>query len=88
MGPSGPPYLALVKEDSHSLRAVFNAIRWLLRTGAQWRFMPHEFPPWPVVYHQVCRWLNTGFFEHIAHDLPEDARVAQGREQPRVPRRG
>ncbi|WP_437186802.1 IS5 family transposase [Planctomicrobium sp. SH668] len=80
------PYLALVKEDSpqrvHSLRAVFNAMRWLVRTGAQWRFMPHEFPPWPVVYQQARRWLEAGVFEHIAHDLREVARVAQGRDEP------
>lgn len=78
------PYLALVREDApqrvHSLRAVFNAMRWLVRTGAQWRFMPHEFPPWPVVYQQARRWLDAGVFEHIAHDLREVARVAQGRD--------
>jgi transposase len=79
------PYLALVREDApqrvHSLRAVFNAMRWLVRTGAQWRFMPHEFPPWPIVYQQARRWLEAGVFEHMAHDLREVARVAQGREE-------
>jgi transposase len=28
------------------LRAVFNAMRWLVRTGASWRMMPNDLPPW------------------------------------------
>jgi transposase len=78
------PYLALVREDSpqrvHSLRAVFNAMRWLVRTGAQWRFMPHEFPPWEVVYQQARRWLAAGVFEEIAHDLRALARTVAERD--------
>src|ERR687894_1238618 len=40
------PYLALVREDapqrSHDLREVFNGLRWVVRTGSPWRYMPHE----------------------------------------------
>jgi transposase len=79
------PYLALVREDApqrvYPLRQVFNAMRWLVRTGAQWRFMPHEFPPWPVVYQQARRWLESGVFEDIAHDLRQIARMVEGREE-------
>ena len=43
------PYLTLIRLDSeqreHDLRAVFNALRWLVRSGAHWRMMPHDFPP-------------------------------------------
>ncbi|WP_437200861.1 transposase [Planctomicrobium sp. SH664] len=43
------PYLARGHEDSprpvHPLRLIFNAMRWLVRTGTEWRFMPHESPP-------------------------------------------
>lgn len=43
------PYLALLPEDApqreHSLREVFNALKWLVRTGAPWRMLPHDFPP-------------------------------------------
>jgi hypothetical protein len=41
----------------HDLREVFNALRWLVRTGAQWAYLPHEFPAWPVVYQQARRWI-------------------------------
>jgi transposase len=61
------PYLTLIRLDSeqreYDLRAVFNALRWLVRSGAHWRMMPHEFPPWPAVYQQMRRWLDAGCFE-------------------------
>ena len=34
---------------SIDVRAVVNAIFYLLRTGCQWRLLPREFPPWPTV---------------------------------------
>jgi len=78
------PYLALVREDApqreHSLREVFNALRWLVRTGASWRMMPHDLPPWPAIYQQTQRWLAAGVFEQIVHDLRLLLRLAQGRE--------
>jgi len=27
-------------------------LRWIVRTGAPWRWMPHDLPPWNVVYQQ------------------------------------
>jgi transposase len=81
------PYLTLSRDDSpqrhHELRAVFNALRWLVRTGASWRMMPNDLPPWPVVYQQMQRWLKAGVFEAMVHDLRMLLRLAQGRnEQP------
>ena len=51
------PYLALLRESSgqrdHELREVFNGLRFIVRTGAPWRFMPHDLPPWAAVYQQT-----------------------------------
>jgi transposase len=48
------PYLALCHEDAaqreHSLRAVFDGLCFIVKTGSQWRMMPCDLPPWPVVY--------------------------------------
>lgn len=81
------PYLALVREDApqreHSLRAVFNALRYLVRSGCEWRMLPNDLPPWPAVHQQTQRWIKAGCFEALAHDLREVLRVAAGRaEQP------
>jgi transposase len=77
------PYLALLAPDAgqrkHELREVFNALRWLVRTGAHWRMMPHDLPPWPAVYQQTRRWMAAGCFAAIVHDLRLLLRVAAGR---------
>jgi len=78
------PYLTLCRLDSeqreHELREVFNALRWLVRSGAPWRMMPHEFPPWPAVYQQTRRWLRAGCFEAMVHDLRMLLRKYAGRD--------
>jgi transposase len=67
------PYLSLMREDApqreHPLRDLFNAIRYVVRTGCQWRFLPHDLPPWTAVYQQARRWMQAGVFEQIGHDL-------------------
>ncbi len=77
------PYLALVNEHAlqrkYDLREVYNALRWLVRTGAQWRLLPHDFPRWEAVFQQTHRWLRAGCFEAIAHDLRMVLRLAAGR---------
>jgi transposase len=81
------PYLTLMSEEApqreHDLREVFNGLRWIVRTGAQWRAMPHDLPPWAAVYQQTQRWLRAGVFEAIVNDLRAVLRLAAGRnEQP------
>lgn len=81
------PYLVLLREDArqreHSLRAVFNALRYVVRSGCEWRMLPNDLPPWAAVHQQAQRWIRAGCFEALAHDLREVLRVAAGRaEQP------
>ena len=81
------PYLTLLPEESgqrvHALREVFNGLRYIVKTGAPWRWMPNDLPPWEIVYQQSRRWLNAGCFEALAEDLRVILRLAAGRsEQP------
>ena len=81
------PYLTLMSEDApqreHSLREVFNGLRWIVRAGAPWRMLPNDLPPWYNVYQQTQRWIAAGVFEAIVHDLRAVLRLAKGRkEQP------
>lgn len=81
------PYLTLMREEApqreHSLREVFNGLRWIVRAGAPWRMMPNDLPPWYTVYQQTQRWIAAGVFEAIVHDLRAVLRLAKGRkEQP------
>ena len=77
------PYLTLMSEAApqraHPLRALFNAVRYLARTGVPWRYLPGEFPAWPAVYQQLRRWLDARCFETMVDDLRQLLRTAQGR---------
>jgi transposase len=66
------PDLNLMREDAPQreipLRLLFNAIRCVVKTRRQWRYLPHEFPPWTAVDQQARRWLAAGVIESIVHD--------------------
>jgi transposase len=78
------PYLTLMTEAApqrhHDLREVFNGLRYIVRTGLQWRQMPHDLPPWEAVYQQTRRWLAAGVFTAILADLRVLVRLAEGRQ--------
>jgi transposase len=78
------PYLTLMREDApqreYTLRDLFNAVRYVVKTGCQWRFLPHDLPPWTAVYQQARRWLQAGIFEQITHDLRMIVRLVAERE--------
>jgi transposase len=78
------PYLLLCREDSpqrkYELRTVFEAVRYVARTGGQWRILPHDLPPWYVVYQQMQRWLRAGCFELLVEDARSLLREWGGRK--------
>jgi putative transposase len=64
----------------HSLREILNAIFYLLRSGCQWRMLPHEFPRWPTVYHYFRKWRIDGTWESINRAIRERLRVRLKRD--------
>jgi len=58
---------------------VFNGLRYIVKSGAPWRWMPNDLPPWEIVYPQARRWLRAGCFEALAEDLRTVLRLAAGR---------
>jgi putative transposase len=60
-------------------REILNAIFYILRTGCQWRYLPHDFPPWTAVYKQYQRWKTGEVFEKVNHELTKVTRVNMGR---------
>lgn len=62
------------------LREIVNAMLYLLRTGCQWRLLPHDLPPWQTVYYHHRKWRLSGIWEKINHKLHEQVRQAAGRE--------
>ena len=77
------PYLTLMRDDApqrqHLLRELFKGLRFIARTGLQWRFMPHDLPPWHSVYQQTRRWIEAEVFATIIADLRTLIRIGEGR---------
>jgi transposase len=78
------PYRSLLPQEAvqrrPDLRRVF-ALKWIAWTGAPWRALPHDFPPWPIVYQPAMRWLGAGVFEAMVHDLRVLLRDFAGRKK-------
>jgi len=64
---------------SHSRREIVNAIWYVLRTGCQWRNLPHDLPAWGTVYTYYRNWRLAGDWERIHHALRRQVRQAAGR---------
>ena len=67
------------------LREVLNALFYLVRSGCQWRMIPHEFPPWKTCYNYYRAWIDSGLWDEIVVVLRRKVRAAAGRnEEPRT----
>jgi transposase len=66
--------------DDEQLRAKFNAILYVARTGCPWRYLPHDFPPWNTVAKTFYRWVKRGVWTKIEDVLRREIRVRAGRE--------
>ena len=56
---------------TYSKREIFNALFYQARTGWAWRHLPHDLPPWNVVWAQFPRWRDEGVIERVHDALRE-----------------
>ena len=62
------------------MRELFNGVRYVMRAGCPWRYLPGDLPPWEAVYQQMQRWIKAECFEALVHDVRELLRVAKGKK--------
>ena len=67
------------RPSTYDLRDIVSAIFYLLRTGAQWRLLPHEYAPWRAVYDHFAKWRRDGTWERVNQVLRERYRAMLGR---------
>ena len=62
------------------MRAVMNAVMYILSTGCQWRYLPKDFPPYSTVHHYFVWWHCDGVLDRIHHALYVACREKAERE--------
>src|SRR3954454_520401 len=66
-----------------ALRRIVEAVFYLLRTGCQWRALPHDFPPWTAVFYHYAKWRRHGTWERRC--VSSTASSSAARHSPRQP---
>jgi putative transposase len=69
------------RKRKHTLREIFDALFYLLKTGCQWRMLPLHFPSWKLVYYYFTKWKNDGTIELIHELLRDKTRKKAGRNE-------
>src|SRR3954462_4633056 len=68
------------RPEAYPKREIVNAIRYVVRTGCAWRLLPHDFPPYRIVYHYFRTWRADGTWERVHDTLRRRLRKAKGRD--------
>ena|SRR5215207_9008641 len=79
IGPHLPGPTRRGRPRLHGLRAILNAVFYVLKSGCPWRLLPRDFPPWKTVYDWFRRWRIDGTWERLNTALRERLRVRLGR---------
>jgi putative transposase len=69
------------QEAKYERREIVNAMLYQKRTGCQWRFLPHDLPPWSIVKKYYYQWQGDGTFERALDVLRSRVRVQAGKEE-------
>jgi putative transposase len=79
------PYVPETKRggrpEKYPKREILDAIFYILRGGCAWRLLPHDFPPWEIVYHYFWIWRQDGTWQRMHDLLRGDVRVATGKQR-------
>lgn len=79
------PYIPKAKSGgrprAHPMREILNAIFYVLKSGCQWKMLPHDFPPKGTVYHYFNKWRKNGTWERLNAALRGELREEMGRNR-------
>lgn len=68
------------RKRKHSIRVIWNALLYVVKTGCQWRMLPGNFAKWQLVYYYYRKWVNAEVFDLILDKLRSKVRVKQGQQ--------
>jgi len=70
------------RPEKYSKRAILNAIFYLVRSGCAWRMLPHDLPPWKLVWHYFAHWKKHGVWTRLNDALRDAVRLKAGKKKP------
>ena len=77
--PLPPPPQPGGRPIKYPRREIVNAILYILRTGAAWRLLPHDLPPYRIVFHYYRTWRKAGVWPQVNDALRQQLRQSEGR---------
>jgi putative transposase len=63
-----------------NMREIINGLRYLTKTGCQWRMLPHDLPPWYHIAYYYYKWIHDGTLDYINDCLRIEIRIELGRK--------
>ena len=72
----------LGRPPRYERRAVIDGIFYITRSGCGWRDMPHDLPPWRLVYHYFAKWQREGVWQRLNEALRDRVRMSHGKKKP------
>jgi putative transposase len=75
-----PPTKSGGRPANYTRREILNGILYVLRSGCQWRMLPHDLPNWQTVYTYYRNWRLDGSWKRIHDALRKELREEEGRQ--------
>lgn len=69
------------RPPKYDRREIMNALFYMTKAGCTWRMLPHDLPPWEVVYMYFSQWRDEGVFERINEVLRKQVRIEEGKDE-------
>ena len=67
----------------YTKRAILDGVFYVVRGGCAWRMLPHDLPPWRIVYYYFMVWRRDGLWQQMHDTLRDAVRLASGKKKPR-----
>lgn len=79
--PMIPPAKIGGRPRAINTREVINSVFYVLKTGCDWRMLPHDFPKWQIIYNYFQTWQKNGIWKKIHDKLRDKVRLKAGKKK-------